>query len=40
MKKESVEEQIFSLLNTTFPERDCGPITRDLDLMRDLGATR
>ena len=38
MKKESTEEQIFSLLNLTFPDRDCGPIRRDMDLMRELGA--
>ena len=38
MKKESVEDQIFSLLNLTFPDRDCGTIRRDMDLMRDLGA--
>ena len=38
MKKESVEDQIFSLLNNTFPERTCGVITRDTDLARDLDA--
>jgi acyl carrier protein len=38
MKNESVQEQIFSLLNATFPERNCGPITRDMDLVRDLDA--
>ena len=38
MKKESLEDQIVSLLDTTFPERTCGPITRDTDLVRDLDA--
>jgi acyl carrier protein len=38
MKNESLEDQIFSLLNATFPERNCGPIARDTDLVRDLDA--
>jgi acyl carrier protein len=38
MKNESVETQIFSLLNMTFPDRNCGPIARNTDLVRDLDA--
>ena len=38
MKKESLEEQIFVLLNNSFPQRSSGPITRETDLVRDLDA--
>lgn len=38
MKKESLEKQIFLLLNESFPQRSCGPITRETDLVRDLDA--
>jgi len=38
MKNESVEAQIFALLNMTFPDRSCGPIARNTDLVRDLDA--
>ena len=36
MNPQSVESYIVSLLNTSFPGRSRGPITRNTDLVRDL----
>jgi acyl carrier protein len=36
MNPQSVESYIVSLLNTSFPGRSHGPITRNTDLVRDL----
>lgn len=36
--KQSVETHIISLLNSTFPGRKTGTITRDTDLVADLDA--
>jgi len=38
MQTQSVEDQIRSLLESIFPVRTCGAITRDTDLVRDLDA--
>jgi acyl carrier protein len=38
MKTQSVESYVFSLLNTSFPGRSSGPITRETDLVTDLDA--
>ena len=38
MKTQAVESYVFSLLNTSFPGRSSGPITRETDLVTDLDA--
>ena len=38
MKTQTVESYIVSLLNTSFPGRSDGPITRNTDLVKDLDA--
>lgn len=38
MKKQSVEDYIVALLNTSFPGRSSGAITRNTDLVADLDA--
>jgi acyl carrier protein len=38
MKKQSIEAGIISLLNTSFPDRSKGSITRNTDLVEDLDA--
>lgn len=38
MKTQSVESYVISLLNTSFPGRSSGPITRETDLVSDLDA--
>lgn len=36
MNPQSVESHIIALLNTSFPGRSNGPITRETDLVKDL----